>query len=361
LGVEAFVQKKFFSLESWEFRALAHAYGVKYGEGAQRYLLATYEKWRTGHTRMAGKTRRRILECVPPFLDKGDQFKILSFYMPPIIARQRNRLRLKSVQLSSLYKQYVALANAIEEADYNLDWFVKGLFTEEELDEFLQTVKYTVSDLLQRSYEAVCQDVTAVRTALAHADTAIDVKYTIGLLECRLDLDTYTMPDATRLGLARPVPRLVTQFRDEYRKMLIEHAVHQVKQDRGGEANRCLAVAEIEGAILQLGRTGPDHEYDATLEAWGKGGTVTICIRKRDYSRLRYAAIVATMKFLAVCGLAAALAAFLLALGYGFCVFYLVFPGIGLCCYCWSKMSEAWSEARKYERQRRKGSAAGRS
>lgn len=80
-----FVRKEFFNLHPSTFEQFLDSYGRNYGPNAQQYLRRTYHDWRSGKTGMAGQSERRILECVPPFLDREKQFQILAFYVPAII------------------------------------------------------------------------------------------------------------------------------------------------------------------------------------------------------------------------------------------------------------------------------------
>jgi hypothetical protein len=84
-----FVRQEFFNLDVFAFQRFLAFYTRKYGYGATQYLNRTYYNWRSGITSMSKQTERRILECVPPFLEKDKQFQLLSFYIPSVIEQQK--------------------------------------------------------------------------------------------------------------------------------------------------------------------------------------------------------------------------------------------------------------------------------
>ncbi len=108
--------------------------------------------------RMSVQTSRRILECVPPLLGKEEQFRILAFYIPSILQQQKERLKYVRFKVSELYEAYSAIINGIKDQEYKLDWFVSKVFSEQEIQEFLDVFKYTMVDSLARSYSSIRED-----------------------------------------------------------------------------------------------------------------------------------------------------------------------------------------------------------
>ncbi|MCC6487274.1 MAG: hypothetical protein IT364_07220, partial [Candidatus Hydrogenedentes bacterium] len=129
----AYVKAQFLDLSPSTFESLAIFYSKKYGAGAGSYLGKAYPEWQTGNRKMASQTEKRILQCVPPFLPREKQFKILSFYVPQIIEQQRDLLRTPEIPFSGLRDTYSALATAVKEKKFEIDWFVVEVFGAEEV------------------------------------------------------------------------------------------------------------------------------------------------------------------------------------------------------------------------------------
>ena len=84
-----------------------------------------------------------------------------------------------------------------------------------------------------------------------------------------------------------PTPRLVTQFREQYRKILLDHTLEQCKFESIDQANRQVALSDVRAVVAQLERTSSDQEYDSTLKVQGYGGTLRIHLQKKNPHSLR--------------------------------------------------------------------------
>ncbi len=123
-----FVLMEFISLDVFTFERFSDFYARKYGSGPQQYMRRTYPQWKSGATKMAGQTVRRILECVPPFLTKEKQFELLALQIPSVIQQQKSKMKASSIKASQLESTYCNLAASVTEHEYELDWFLKEIF-----------------------------------------------------------------------------------------------------------------------------------------------------------------------------------------------------------------------------------------
>jgi len=347
-----FVRSEFFRLDPFTFERFSDFYAGKYGDGSKQYMRRTYPKWKTGTTNMAGQTERRILECVPPFLPKDKQFELLSFQVPSVIHQQKSGLKASRIKASDIETTYRQLAVTVAEHEYTLDWFVNAVFPVQEVNEFLNVFKFTMLDCLRQSYAQVRQDLMLMHGILPDLDGSVHLSYQIALLDCPVEVDVYPPPGAAELAIAMSEPSLVTQFRDRYRTILLDHALTQCKAEAVGHANRQVALADVEAVVAQLQRTSSDQEYDTTLEVQGHGGTLSIRLQKKNLLRLRYAIAQQTFKLLFVLGLTGVAVVFLCIKGLWPVLFYLGIIPLGIIGSIWGTLQELKSEVTEYERQR---------
>lgn len=353
----AFVRKEFFNLSECKFQDFVEYYASKYGDGPRSYLSRTYRTWRTGQTRMSRQTERRILECVPPFLDTDKQFQLLAFYIPPVIAQQRRQLDARHLSLSEMADHYVQIAQTLMSNEYELDWFVREVFSAEEIMEFFNVFRFTMIDGLRQSYHDVRNDLVALRKACAATDAAIDVEYQIALLDCPLEIDARPTSLPLSLDIAAPEPRLVTEFRQQYRQILLEHVVQSRATIRTGDIRQRIALSDVDAVIRQLQRTKSDQEYESTLAIEGRGGNFTVRFEKKNPLRLQYAIAVESVKLGIVATISAALAFWMFAKGLWPLLFYVAFIPLVILSAVWTKLQSLRSELKEYERKRRTGVA----
>ena len=229
---------------------------------------------------MAGQTERRIMKCVPPFLNKAKQFELLSFQMASLIREHERELRSTRTWASELTDKYSTLAAKVLQRDYDLDWFVKDVFPQAELDEFVNVFRYTTLDSLRESLTQVRKDLAMVHELTPTLDGTMEVSYRIALLDCPLYVDVCPQPNEPELDIPLPRPQFVTHFSDQYKRILLDHALLGRRIQHGEERNRQMAVSEVHAFIAELRTTKSDREYDLTLEVQGHGGTLCIRLQK---------------------------------------------------------------------------------
>ena len=347
-----FVRSEFFSLAGTRYAKFCNFYGRKYGGGAEDYLRQTRYSWQSGTTGMSGQTMARILSCVPPFLDVPKQFELLSFQVPSVLQQQREKLKLHGFKLSEMEKTYRAVAEGVVGRDYKLSWFINDVFPATECDEFKNVFKYTIMDQLRRSYSWVREDIAMLHGCVSEIEGSIDVVYHVAVFDCPMELDMFPPVGAAKLDIAFATPNLVTEFGEYYRKILLEHALVQIKAEQETHAVRQIALDDVRSLVSQLATTRSDQEYDLRVEIVGHGGTAQVRLQKKNLLRLRSAVAVYTFWLLLTCGLLCV--SILLACTKGW--WLLVYPGwivfAGAISAVWRKLHGLRKEISDYERKR---------
>lgn len=347
-----FVRAEFFTLDQSTFERFSDFYAGKYGHGPKQYMRRTYPLWKTGATKMVGQTEHRILECVPPFLQKDKQIKLLSFQIPSVIQQQKSGLNASVIKTSELEATYRSLASKVTDHEYTLDWFVKEVFPDVELKEFLNVFKFTMLDCLRQSFKQVQQDLMLAHDILPDLDCSVSLSYQIALLDCPIEIDVYPPPGAAHLNISMPEPSLITHFRVRYREILLDHALAQCKVETVAHANRQIAIADIENMVDQLQCTKSDQEYDTTLEIEGHGGTLWLHLQKKNLIRLRYAIAQQTLKLMFAIGVCGVGVVWICIKGFWPVLLYFGIIPLGIIGSIWDKLRELKSEVTEYERKR---------
>jgi ABC-type multidrug transport system fused ATPase/permease subunit len=281
-------------MSSWQFVALTDYYGKKYGTAPQSYLKRTYEKWKSGETGMSGQTGTRVLECVPRFLGKEEQFQMLQFYIPSILSKWKAYTKTRTQNIEELHTTFFNIAKLIKENDYTLDWFVKNVFSQEEIDEFMGVLRFTMLDTLNRSYNSMREDISFFYSnligKLSQIDASIALKYSVNLLACTVELTTTEPVLKDDLILDIEPPDMVTKFTREYRKILLNYSMDCIKHDAHESGRRHLGLYDLNSLLNSVKNVQDHNEYNARLVIEGSAGSFFIDIEKK--SQLRFALMI---------------------------------------------------------------------
>ncbi|MCL4216112.1 MAG: hypothetical protein KJ052_03770 [Candidatus Hydrogenedentes bacterium] len=346
------VRSEFFSFEPETFDRFARFYATKYGMGAEKYLRKTYPGWRSGTIRMAGHTEARILGCVPRFIQPDKQFELLSYQIPAVLRQQRDAFKAKGVRMSEMESTFRNIAECIINQEYVLDWFVSEVFPPSEVTEFLNVFKFSILDCLRQAYSEVRKDLIVLRDILPVLDASIDVTYNIALLDCPLDIDVYPPPGESLLQLQMLEPKLITKFRQQYRKILLDHAINHGGVEKLSHNCRQIAYADLLSVVNHLRGLAAEEEYKSTFQVQGHGGTLTLEIQKKSIHRMKYAMLRASVN-LAAASLAVVLVVlFLCVTRLWFVLIYFWFVPIGILWAYWETLNEIRKEISEYERKR---------
>jgi hypothetical protein len=175
-----------------------------------------------------------------------------------------------------------------------------------------------------------------------------------------IDSEVQCLPD--RLDILLPAPQLVTQFSDEYRRILLDSAVAQAGRDRTREARHQIAISDIDAILSHLKRLASDQEYDSSIEVAGHGGTLRIHMQKKNLLRLHYDICKEIMKLIGILSAVGGLICVLIVAGLGgLLAVGAMYLGIPLLCVVGAiikKLASLRTEVKEYERKRTAGTTA---
>jgi hypothetical protein len=309
---------------------------------------------------MAGVTEVRILQCVPRFLSETERFQILCFYIPSFAMKVLQNSTKEALTLEALPRIYGELAGACRKSTPELGWFVSGIFSPNELNEFAAVLQYAYLERLCRSYQAVAADVHTIISELGQFDGITEGEYSIAFLGQSFPLKGNSALLSSDVLRQPQPPSLVSKFSHEYSKILAEHQVDaEVESIVAGHSQ---TVARIDlSALSRTVKQLPNHQIvDCYAVIRGAGGTAKISLSRRSLGRLRY-----DMCY----RVAVALLITLLLLGAGgwlmlsknsfqglFC--FGLFPAFAAVAGVWEWANQKRKELREYERKQRSWIAA---
>ena len=233
---ESFVRERFFSFSSVTFESFVKFYSRKYGSSAASYLRKTYPNWRDGLTSMSGQTGTRILTCVPRFLSRKDQITLLKFYLPWLQTLKEVDSSSSSITEDSLVKSYEEAARHVLDRDFKLDWFINEVFSEEEVQQFLQAFKFMLLKRLELSFQAVCRDLQRLNDLVSRADFPVSVDYDIHYLARSLKLTLRAAPSPSEFEVSQPVPEIFRTTDQHLLEVLSDDGAQMLKGT--GRCNR---------------------------------------------------------------------------------------------------------------------------
>lgn len=357
----AFVLNEFFSLDWATMQRVIELYGREYSAGARRYLESTFEKWRRGEVQPRRQTQDRILHCVPRFMSTAKQFQTLSYYIPEYMAKLAPTSLCKRLTADAVPTAFAEAASQCRATAPQLDWFISGVFTDQELAAFTNTVRFTVLDRLSRAYQAVLRDLATITTCLANLDASVSLRYRIEAVGGQVELGGGERPSLPTQAFALPpVPELVVRHREEYEKLLAAHHCEMLLEQEAQVARHavaCLDLSVLQNAINAASRA---DSVESTFQMHGAGGTLegTVCrknlpaLKAQMYGRMSVA-VLGTLGL--VVGLIALFGLEDLR-GLAVCGFWGMLAAVPL---MWSWAMEKRQEVRDYERGQTGRSAKG--
>lgn len=283
--IEKYIKECFFNFSPIELETFSNHYGGMYGLDAMKYLLKTYNKWKTGITKTSGQTINRILLCVPKFLNKSQQFEILRFYIPLIIDKWMKKIPKNGINTDNLYTKFHEITLIIKNETYNLDWFVSKVFTRKEINEFLDVLKYTILDILDRSYKNVYSDMNTIaidiNKNISQIDCVAETTYYIHLLKTSFNIN-HDIEIKQPLSLDIDCPLLVSQYKEEYSNILLEHLLKFLENDAIKSKKKYISLYDIQELTGKLKSIDMDSEFNFNLSASGLGGIFNIKLDRKN-------------------------------------------------------------------------------
>lgn len=351
-----FIRKEFFSLDYATFAKVMRLYEREYGTGAYNYLMRTYHSWRLGTVGMSGQTQYRILHCVPRVLSSAKQFTILSFYIPEFMRQVVDTSRAHKLTIDAIPTAFANAAKRCQEIQPKLDWFVCGIFTEEEVAAFVDVARYTAIDRLQQCYAGVCLDLATMADHLSDVDASVNMRYRVDELGVDIELVGLAPSLPTRAFDSPSVPNLVVKHPEEYERLLLNHDCDMLVEQDAQVVRH--AVVKLDLSILQnaIESISTSESIESSFRVRGAAGAFEGAVCKKNlpglkaqfWSRVALASLV-TLGLVAGIG-AAVMFESTLSKGVRDSVSLVMmgsFLGIPV---MWSWVAEKYKEVRDYER-----------
>lgn len=348
-----FIRSEFFSLDHATFAKIMRLYEGEYGTGAYNYLMRTFHKWRLGYVGMSGQTQYRILHCVPRFLSPAKQFTILAFYIPEYMKQLIEASHVHNMTMDAVPSAFANAAKRCQETEPKLDWFVHGIFTEEEIAAFAEVARYTALDRLHRSYAAVRVDLATTTSHLSEADASVSMCYRLDEVGCVIELNGVVPALPPTAFDLPPMPALVVRNREEYERLLRDHQCEMIAEQEGRVARH--AVAQLDLSILQnaIASLSKADSVESTFQVHGAGGTFEGTVSRKNLPGLKAQLLGRiTVATLGTVGLVAGIAAIFASERFGGLVVCGIWLVLGVIPAMWSWVIKKHKEVSDYERGR---------
>jgi hypothetical protein len=287
---ENFVRERFFQFDEVRREFVIMHYSKLYGENAGRYLRDTFRKWETGSVRMSRQSELRILECVPRYMTKEDQYELL-LLNAPAITNQRKYLRAwpssqAPISVKQLHTAYVAEINTLKNSAIALTWFVKNVFTDEEIDEYVQCLRFVAIEQQLRNYTAVMTDLRQMLPLPTVQGCKVSAFYLDYLQGCCLELDNVGDFGQLKLDIDNPIPALISRIGMANAKLISDRVLRMEHKIVDGAGSVRIGIHDLHSFLNSIRRATDGPDYDANITVVGSGGSMHIEIKKRSIARL---------------------------------------------------------------------------
>lgn len=281
------ILREFFDLDGPTLARVIQLYGSEYKKGARKYLEATFDRWRTEEVKPRRSTQDRILHCVPRFLPPDKQFSILALYIPEYMSQLLAASKVQTLTIDALPQAFGDAAKKCRESEPHLDWFVRGVFSDQEIAAFADVARFTILDRLHRSYAAVVLDLVTAARCLAEVDAKISLRYRMDAIGRIIDLNGLLPALPASAFDLPPVPALVNRHREHYERLLLDHQCEMLVEDEAGLARH--HVAQLDLAVFQraISSVSRADSIESTFHVRGAGGTFEGSISRKNLLSLK--------------------------------------------------------------------------
>jgi hypothetical protein len=289
--ITAYIKKEFFNADDLIFTKVASLYRQLYGDGAYKYMMETFYSWKSGSVGLSEQTMRRILECVPKFLSDEKRFYILKCEMIYFIETLHLKQQNKKTSLSQINDLFESYAKEIENFNQvNLSWFVgKGIFTETEIQQFLDVCKYALNKKLNLSFRQVQSDLTLIKSKLSDLKQgSFHASYQIDFLTSTVELSNInqTTLNFKQLTKHEIIPEgTFKQFAEQY---ILEELIKMDFSEYEGGFNSNVKSNDLDFFISQYKEIlDRDNEVSLKSEFKGEGGQLNLSLDIKSLKKIQ--------------------------------------------------------------------------
>lgn len=299
-NVDAYIKEEFFNADELVFTQISNLYKQLYGYSAYKYLIDTYNSWKTGNVGLSGQTQRRILECVPRFLSDEKKFYILKceiiYFVDNLHFKQLNK-KISLNQLNKLFENYSKEIDNFNQI--NLSWFVvKKIFSETEIQQFLNVCKYALNLKLNLSFRQVESDLRLIKLKFCNfKQVTLNASYKIDFLISTVNLSDINQTSLDFIQLNKfeiKIEGIYKQFAEKY---ILDELMHMSFSEKEGEVNQFIKAKDLDFIINQYEKfLAIDSEATIKSEFKGEGGTLNLSIEFKSIKKIKAALLLSKVK-----------------------------------------------------------------
>lgn len=295
----SYIENEFFKADDELFQKVSNLYYNIYGENAYKYLLNTYNSWKTGSVNMSSQTMIRIFECVPRFLTDEKRFVILKnevlFFLKELHSKQIEK-DVSLSELDTLFKNYSLQIDDFEKS--NMPYMASNkIFKVNEIEQFLNVCKYVLKEKLKLVYNQVKNDILLIKEKLSTFNTGIfQASYKISFLKSTIDISLINDIPLNFIQIQPNQIKLSGRYKEYAENYILDELIKLDFLDKKGNVNSYVKSVDFDFFISQY-----EMLFEAKLstslqsEFCGEGGILDLKLEvkviKSLYTSILYSII----------------------------------------------------------------------
>lgn len=299
-----YLKKEFFNADNETFRLIAKFYRTHYGDSAYSYMLNTYSSWKSGSVGVSSLTMRRIVECVPKFLNPEKRLYILRCEIHIFLENAKEKLKYSDLKLTNLHSIFETLQNEIINfSQSNLHWFIgKNIFPVEQVEHYLSVCKYALNERLIQSYKQSINDLSIISEKFQSLSCEIDsATYKIDFLNLTFDLLEIRKHKISYYPLNSLSLNLDATFKNFGEQYILEELMKMSFYEKEGEINASLKSKDIDTIFSHfIELTKEENEVIMKSKLQGDGGLLTIQLEFTPLKKSIESTLIASSKIIAI-------------------------------------------------------------
>lgn len=303
----SYIENEFFNADKETFKKIIDLYYELYGFGPYKYLLNTYQAWKSHSVSTSRRTMNRIFECVPRFLSDKKRFHILKneviYFIEDFHQKQQNK-NIKLNELNDLFESYATHINSFSQA--NMPYMVgKRIFTTEEIEQFLCVCKYSLLEKLNLSYSQVQNDLNLFKDKISTFKTGIFIAYyQIDFLNSIVDISNINETNLVFKQLNETNINLSGRYKEFSENYILEELMQMSFLEKEGVVNHYVKSSDLDFFLNQYHHISR-RENEATLKSdfKGEGGELNVVLEVKSLSKIKYLLFLSGVKTIIYLGI----------------------------------------------------------
>src|SRR5690606_6003875 len=296
----SYIEHEFFNADKETLKKITDLYYELYGYGPYKYLLNTYQAWKSRSVSTSRQTMDRIFECVPRFLSDEKRFHILKnevvYFIDDLHKNQQNK-RIKIDSLNDLYESYASQINDFSQS--NIPYMVgKRIFTAEEIEQFLNVCKYSLLQKLRLSYRQVHNDLILFKDKISTFKTGVfQAHYQIDFLNSTVDLTHINETKLVFIQLKEIKISLLGRYKEFAENYILQELLQMSFLEKEGVVNHYVKSNDLDFFLNQYYHINR-KENEAVLKSdfKGEGGELNVILEVKSLSKIKYLLLISAFK-----------------------------------------------------------------